>query len=174
MAQRAREVYRFSELPYHVVLVRDEAGGGQEAWTARVEGLPRCLARDQTADGRLERYRRRWRTGSRPPSRRATGRSRGPSPGTAAACYYGYPKDLHAERAYKADREDASLYGLITGTLAGAVGWQREDSTEEEALRLLSQASPGQAAARSRVIVVVVLPALAAIALLIIALQNGW
>src|SRR5215207_7191739 len=50
MPQSAREVDRFLELPYHIVLVRDESGGEEESWTARVEELPGCEARDKTPD----------------------------------------------------------------------------------------------------------------------------
>ena len=74
------------------------------------------------------------------------------------------------------------LNGLITGMLAGAVGWQRDgaieaaDSTSlprsfrrppEGWLRILPAAIIAN-------IVVVVLAALAAITLLIVALQDGW
>ena len=75
-----------------------------------------------------------------------------------------------------------SLNGLITGMLAGAVGWQREGVRGEGASEHLPDASRTQAPTRSSFlrtaiianIVVVVLAALAAIALLIVAWQNGW
>ena len=50
MAQSAREADRFLELPYHITLVRDEVGE-EESWTARVEELPGCEARDHTPEG---------------------------------------------------------------------------------------------------------------------------
>jgi antitoxin HicB len=183
MAQHAREIDRFLELPYHIVLVRDEDDGGEEAWTARVEELPGCEVRDQTADGAargISKAMEEWlaaalEKGNPVPEPRRT-------PPHSGRLLLRIPQGLHAELAYKADREDASLNGLITGMLAGAVGWQREEATEEEALRPLSDASPGQAGSRSRflplaivaTIVVVVVAALAAIALLIVAWQTGW
>jgi predicted HicB family RNase H-like nuclease len=183
MPQSARELDRFLELPYHIVLVREEAGGEKEAWTARVEELPGCEARDETADGAaraISKAMEDWLAaalgkGAAVPEPRRT-------PSQSGRLLLRIPQGLHAELAHKADREEVSLNGLITGMLAGAVGWQREDATEEAASRSLSEASPGSAGARSRFlpvaiianIVVIVLAALAAIALLIVALQNGW
>jgi predicted HicB family RNase H-like nuclease len=173
----------FLELPYHIVIVRDEAGGEEESWTARVEELPGCEARDKTADGAaraISKAMEDWvaaalEKGAPVPEPRRT-------PSHSGRLLLRIPQGLHAELAHKADREEVSLNGLITGMLAGAVGWQREDATEDAASRSLSEASPGPAGARSRFlpvaiianIVVVVLAALAAIALLIVALQNGW
>jgi predicted HicB family RNase H-like nuclease len=183
MAPSAREVDRFLELPYHIVLVRDDAGGEKESWTARVEELPACEARDETADGAARaiwKVMEDWvaaaleRGATVPEPRRA--------PSQSGRLLLRIPQGLHAELAHKADREEVSLNGLITGMLAGAVGWQREGVTEEGALESLPAAPPGHAAPRSRFmsvaiianIVVVALAALAAIALLIIAWQNGW
>ena len=93
------------------------------------------------------------------------------------------PKDLHAELARKADREEVSLNSLITAMLAGAVNWQRDDATGEAAfVESPIAAPPNEVATRSRFLsaailanlVVVVLAALAAIALLVVAWQNGW
>lgn len=172
MAPSARDVDRFLELPYHIVLVRDDAGGEKESWTARVEELPGCEARDETADGAaraISQVMEDWvaaaleKGATVPEPRRA--------PSQSGRLLLRIPQGLHAELAHKADREEVSLNGLITGMLAGAVGWQREGVSEHS-----------HAAARSRFmsvaiianIVVVALAALAAIALLIIAWQNGW
>ena len=183
MAQTAREVDRFLELPYHIVLVRDEAGGEQESWMARVEELPGCEARNRTADGAaraISKAMEDWlvdalEKGAAVPEPRRT-------PSQSGRLLLRIPQGLHAELAHKADREEVSLNGLITGMLAGAVAWQREDATDEPASSALSEASAGRAGARSRFlpmaivanIVVVVLAALAAIVLLVVALQNGW
>jgi predicted HicB family RNase H-like nuclease len=183
MPESAQELDRFLELPYHIVLVRDETGGEEETWTARVEELPGCEARDKSADGAaraVSKAMEDWlaaalEKGASVPEPRRT-------PSHSGRLLLRIPQGLHAELAHKADREEVSLNGLITGMLAGAVGWQREGVTEEGGLESLPEASPGHAAARSKFlpvaiianIVVVVLAALAAIALLIVAWQNGW
>jgi predicted HicB family RNase H-like nuclease len=182
MADTARDVDRFLELPYHIVLVRDEAGEEEESWTARVEELPGCEAREPSADGAaraISKAMEDWlaaalEKGAVVPEPRRT-------PSHSGRLLLRIPQGLHAELAHKADREEVSLNGLITGMLAGAVGWQREGGTEEEGLGSLPDASANHGA-RSRVlpaaiivnIVVVALAALAAIVLLIVALQNGW
>jgi predicted HicB family RNase H-like nuclease len=183
MAQSARELDRFLELPYHIALVRDNAGGEDESWTARVEELPGCEARDETADGAaraVSRAMEDWlaaalERGAAVPQPRRT-------PSQSGRLLLRIPQGLHAELAHKADREEVSLNGLITGMLAGAVGWQRDGVTEEDASGQLTGAPRSQAAARSRFlpvaiianIVVVALAAVAAIALLVLAWQNGW
>jgi len=183
MPESPRELERFLELPYHIVLVRDEAGEEQESWMARVEELPGCEARDQTADGAaraISKAMEDWlaaalEKGTTVPEPRST-------PSHSGRLLLRIPQGLHAELAHKADREEVSLNGLITGMLAGAVGWQREGLSEEEGSGSLPEAAPGRAAARSKFmrvaiianIVVVALAALAAIALLIVAWQNGW
>jgi predicted HicB family RNase H-like nuclease len=182
MPESAQELDRFLELPYHIVLVRDEAGGEKECWTARVEELPGCEARDETADGAaraVSKAMEEWlaaalEKGAAVPEPRRT-------PAQSGRLLLRIPQGLHAELAQKADREEVSLNGLITGMLAGAVGWRREGVAEEDALES-PEAPRRRAAARSKFlptaiivnIVVVVLAALAAIALLIVALQNGW
>jgi hypothetical protein len=88
------------------------------------------------------------------------------------------PQGLHAELAHRADTEEVSLNGLITGMLGGAVGWRREGGSDEAATGSPPDAPPG----RSRFlrlaivanIVVVAVAALAAIVLLVVAWQNGW
>jgi predicted HicB family RNase H-like nuclease len=185
MPQSAREeLGRFLELPYHIVLVRDEEGGGEEeSWTARVEELPGCEAHEKTADGAaraVSKAMEEWLTaalekGATVPEPRAT-------PSHSGRLLLRLPQGLHAELAQKADREEVSLNGLITGMLAGAVGWQREGVPGEGASEHLPDASRTQAPTRSSFlhtaiianIVVVVLAALAAIALLIVAWQSGW
>jgi predicted HicB family RNase H-like nuclease len=183
MPNSARELDRFLERPYHIVLVHDETGGDKESWAARVEELPGCEARAETADGAaraISKAMEDWlaaalEKGTTVPEPR-------PTPSHSGRLLLRIPQGLHAELAHKADREEVSLNGLITGMLAGAVGWQREGVTEEGALESLPEASPSHAAARSKFlpaaiianIVVVVLAALAAIVLLVVALQNGW
>jgi predicted HicB family RNase H-like nuclease len=182
MPQSGRELGQFLGLPYHITLVRDEVGGEKESWTARVEELPGCEARDETADGAaraVSKAMEDWlaaalEKGATVPEPRRT-------PSHSGRLLLRIPQDLHAELAQKADREEVSLNGLITGMLAGAVGWQREGTNQQGGFES-PEASAGGAAARSKFlsaaiianIVVVVLAALAAIALLIIAWQSGW
>jgi hypothetical protein len=79
------------------------------------------------------------------------------------------PTSLHEELARASDRDGVSLNQFITGVLASAVGWRREDGTEI--------ATPGEQKLRSRRmamllvanLVLVGLAALAAIAFLIAA-----
>jgi predicted HicB family RNase H-like nuclease len=180
--ESAEELDRFLELPYHIVLVRDETGE-EESWTARVEELPGCEASDKTADGAaraIAKAMEDWlaaaleKGATVPEPRRA--------PSHSGRLVLRIPQGLHAELAHKADKEEVSLNGLITGMLAGGVGWQREGVTEEGAFESQLDVPPSDAAARAKFlpvaiianIVVVVLAALAAIALLIIAWQNGW
>jgi antitoxin HicB len=182
MPQSARELGRFLEMPYHIVLVRDEEGGDKESWTARVEELPGCEARDETADGAaraISKAMEDWLAAAL--EKGATVPEPRPTSSHSGRLLLRIPQGLHAELAHKADREEVSLNGLITGMLAGAVGWQREGVAGEGSERL-PEGSRSQAPARSSFlrtaiianIVVVVLAALAAIALLIIAWQNGW
>jgi predicted HicB family RNase H-like nuclease len=183
MAETAREVDRFLELPYHIVLVRGASGDEKESWTARVEELPGCEAHEETPDAAaraISKAMEDWvaaaleKGATVPEPRRTTPQS--------GRLLLRIPQGLHAELAHKADREEVSLNGLITGVLAGAVGWQREGVTRDGASGSLPEASANHGAARSRFlpaaiianIVVVVLAALAAIVLLIVALQNGW
>jgi predicted RNase H-like HicB family nuclease len=183
MPNSARELGRFLELPYHIVLMRDETEGDEESWTARVEELPGCEARAETADRAaraISKAMEDWvaaalEKGTTVPEPRST-------PSHSGRLLLRIPQGLHAELAHKADREEVSLNGLITGMLAGAVGWQREGVTEEGGLESRPEVSPSHVAARSKFlpaaiianIVVVVLAALAAIVLLIVAWQHGW
>ena len=172
MAPSAPEVGRFLELPYHLTLVRDDAGGEKESWTARVEELPGCEARGDTADGAaraISKVMEDWiaaalEKGATVPEPRRT-------PSQSGRLLLRIPQGLHAELAHKADKEEVSLNGLITGMLAGAVGWQREGVSERRHAAARSRFLPTAIIAN---IVVVVVAALAAIALLIIAWQNGW
>ncbi len=79
------------------------------------------------------------------------------------------PTSLHEELAHASDREGVSLNQFITGVLASAVGWRREDGTEivpagEQKLR-----SGRMAMLLVANLVLVGLAALAAIAFLIAA-----
>ncbi|MFL5837538.1 MAG: type II toxin-antitoxin system HicB family antitoxin, partial [Solirubrobacteraceae bacterium] len=50
MGQRAPAAERLLKLPYHIVLVRDGEGDDERRWTARVQELPGCEARERTSE----------------------------------------------------------------------------------------------------------------------------
>jgi HicB family len=83
------------------------------------------------------------------------------------------PQSLHGALAETAEREGTSLNQLITGTLAGAIGWSDEDGNAPAGAATRTQASP---APRRRLLVllavnavVVGLAAASAVALLLVA-----
>jgi antitoxin HicB len=183
MAPPAPEVERFLALPYHIVIARDDADDNKEPWIARVEELPGCEAHHETADGAaraISKAMADWvadaleKGASVPEPRRA--------PSHSGRLLLRIPQGLHAELAHKADSEEVSLNGLITGVLAGAVAWQGDGTQPEGPPARSMAAAAGDDPARSRVlpvaiianIVIVLIAALAAIALLIAAWQKGW
>ena len=85
------------------------------------------------------------------------------------------PASLHDELANAAEREGVSLNALVTGALAGAVGW-RDPSGELREFRAESPAERPQWLRRVLVanVIVVGLAAVAAIALLIAAWSGGF
>jgi hypothetical protein len=81
------------------------------------------------------------------------------------------PATLHDDLARAAESEGVSLNQLITGVLAGAVGWRAQDG----------QAAPGETGSprTNRIVLianlaVLLVVAVAAIALLAIAWRDGW
>lgn len=180
MAQSAPEVERFLELPYHIVLVHDEKGGDDASWTARVEELPGCEARRPTSEEAaraIPNAMEDWlaaaleRGAEIPEPRRPSTHS--------GRLLLRLPQDLHAELARRAETEEVSLNGLITSLLAGTVGWRQNGAAAGVGLQRSRLEDPP---VRSRFLsvailanlVVVILAAIAAIVLLIVALQNGW
>jgi len=86
------------------------------------------------------------------------------------------PATLHDELAHAAEREGVSLNQFITGVLAGAVEWGSPDE------RAHARGQPAGASGAGRItrialavnFAVVLVAAAAAIALLVIAWQQGW
>lgn len=76
------------------------------------------------------------------------------------------PQTLHDELARAAESERVSLNQFITNALSAAIGWQRSPDLERRAPRWLS-------AAILTNIVIVVLAGIAAMILLLVALQQG-
>src|SRR5215203_7383472 len=175
----AREVERFLDLPYHIVLMRDEEGEDEAPWKARVEELPGCEAHAETSEEAaraIEKALEDWiaaalEKGSDVPEPKRQSNHSG-------RLLLRIPQTLHAELAHKADSEDTSLNGYITSVLAGAVSWQHNGHPHEGG----SGADETVDGSRPRVlsvaimtnIVAVAIAAIAAIVLLIDAWQHGW
>jgi antitoxin HicB len=174
-----REVERFLDLPYHIALMRDEEGGDEAPWKARVEELPGCEVREQTLDEAaraIEKAMEHWiaaaleKGADVPEPRRQSSHS--------GRLLLRIPQTLHAELAHRAESEDTSLNGFITSVLAGAMGWQQNGDPAAGG----STSAPESDAPRSRLlsvaimanIVVVAIAAIAAIVLLVVAWQQGW
>ena len=184
MGSRAQEAERLRRLPYHIVLMRDVEGDKERCWTARVQELPGCEARERTSeeaaraiyDAMEDWLDAALQKGAEIPEPRRPSTHSG-------RLLLRIPQDLHSEMARRAESEDVSLNGYITSLLAGTVGWpQHADpgraSSDGSALgprrgpptprpRFLSVAILAN-------IVVVLVVAIAAVVLLIGALQNGW
>jgi antitoxin HicB len=178
----AREVERLLDLPYHIVLMRDEEGEDEAPWKARVEEIPGCQAHAETSEEAaraIEKALEDWI---------ATALEKGedvPEPKRQSShsgrLLLRIPQTLHAELAHKAESEETSLNGFITSVLAGAVGWQQNGDFPAAGSRA---SAPGEepGSRRSRLlsvaiianIVVVAIAAIAAIVLLIVAWQQGW
>jgi DNA-binding CsgD family transcriptional regulator len=93
------------------------------------------------------------------------------------------PQSLHSELARAAEREGVSLNSLVTGALAGAVGWRDGGATNEAGRgeRPSAASSPAPADARrswqslalAANFAIVTLAAVLAIVLLVVAWQGG-
>jgi antitoxin HicB len=184
MGQRASAAERFLKLPYHIVLVRDAEGDDERRWTARVQELPGCEARERTSEEAaraISHAMEEWldaalRRGADIPEPRHASTHSG-------RLLLRIPQDLHSEMARRAEIEDVSLNGYITSLLAGTVGWPQTGDPTSAASDGSTPESPAAApAARPRFlsvalmanIVVVIAAGIAAVVLLVGALQNGW
>ncbi len=180
-ARRALDDYL--ALPYRISLQR---GSGTEngEWVAQVEELPGCLARAETPEKAARGARAAMRAwlqealdeGREIPEPRAAGHS--------GRLLLRMPQTLHAELARRADQEGVSLNQFLVGTLAGAMGWLREDGNPAnggdraggDPIPAPAPAAPPRLASVALVVnlIVVVVAAAVAIALLIAAWQSGW
>jgi predicted RNase H-like HicB family nuclease len=182
--QRAQEAERLLSLPYHIVLMRDSEGDKERCWTARVQELPGCETRERTSEEAaraISDAMERWvdaaleKGADIPEPRRPSTHS--------GRLLLRIPQDLHSELARKAESEDVSLNGYITSLLAGTVGWPQGGGNGSAAADGSVHGPAGGApTARPRFvsiaiianIVVVIVVAIAALVLLIGALQDGW
>src|SRR5215212_708030 len=183
MGQRAPAAERLLKLPYHIVLVRDAAGDDERRWTARVQELPGCEARERTSEEAaraISHAMEEWldaalqRGADIPEPRHASTHS--------GRLLLRIPQDLHSEMARRAEIEDVSLNGYITSLLAGTVGWPQTGDPSAASDGSTPESPAATAPARPRFlsvalmanIVVVIAAGIAAVVLLVGALQNGW
>jgi antitoxin HicB len=115
----------YLELPYEIVLVRDQDEEGNSGWVAEVEELPGCISQGATAEEALTNVRNAmvgWLSvaleeGLSIPDPRARSNYSG-------RFIVRVPQSLHAELARAAEREGVSLNQFVTNALASVVGWR--------------------------------------------------
>ena len=115
----------YLDLPYEVVLVRDQDVDGTAGWVAEVEELPGCVAQGKTPEEAVQHIRDAM-TGwlsvaiedglEIPPPRSQSGHS--------GRFVVRLPQSLHADLVRAAEREGVSLNQLVANVLASAVGWR--------------------------------------------------
>jgi len=115
----------YLQLPYHVVMVRDEAPDGSAAgWVAWVEELPGCVSQGETAEEAVSMIREAMElwleaaidAGDPVPLPR-------PAEGYSGRFVLRIPSSLHAALDAGARREGVSMNQYAAALLAGAVGW---------------------------------------------------
>lgn len=120
-----RTVEEYLDLPYQIVLVRDQDEAGRSGWVAEVEELPGCLSQGASPEEAVVHLRdamQGWLSVALEDGREI------PEPRNRST-YSGrlivrMPQSLHAELARAADQEGVSLNQFITTALAGAIGWR--------------------------------------------------
>jgi antitoxin HicB len=184
MGQRAPAAERLLKLPYHIVLVRDAKGDDERRWTARVQELPGCEARERTSEEAARAISHAMEEWLDAALERGADIPEPRHPSThSGRLLLRIPQDLHSEMARRAESEDVSLNGYITSLLAGTVGWpQRGDPTSAAPNGSTPESPAAAPSARPRFlsvaivanIVVVLAAGVAAVVLLVGALENGW
>jgi antitoxin HicB len=183
MHQHAPEAERLVRLPYHIVLVRDEEGDDERCWTARVEELPGCEVRERTSEEAARAISSAMEAWLDAALKEGTEIPEPRRPSThSGRLLLRMPQELHSEMARRAESEEVSLNVYITSVLAGTVGWPRNGQpagTANGSSRGLAEKDPPErprflSVAIMTNIVVLVVVAIAAVVLLVGALQNGW
>jgi antitoxin HicB len=184
MGQRAPAAERLLKLPYHIVLVRDADGDDERRWTARVQELPGCEVSERTSEEAARAISHAMEEWLDAALERGADIPEPRHPSThSGRLLLRIPQDLHSEMARRAEGEDVSLNGYITTLLAGTVGWPQSGDPASAAPGGSTPESPAAAPpTRSRFlsvaimanIVVVLAAGVAAVVLLVGALQNGW
>jgi RNA polymerase sigma-B factor len=172
-------VTQYVDRPYHIVLVR-EGDDVDAAWIARVDELPGCEARAQTADGATLAIRESMEAWI---SDALAKQQEIPEP-RAASTHSGrlnlrMPQSLHAAVARAAEQEDVSLNQFITGSLAAAVSWRQDNhgADDPEVPAAPEPERPSRRPWLGRALlanaVLLALAAIAALALLVIVLTQS-
>ena len=115
----------YVELPYHIILVRDEWEDGTVGWFAEVEELRGCMSQGATPDEAIERVRDAmlgWifvalEDGKDIPLPRSETHYSG-------RFLLRMPRGLHRDLARQAEREQTSLNQFVVALLAGATSWR--------------------------------------------------
>jgi RNA polymerase sigma-B factor len=178
-SSRTLDEASYFEQPYHIGLVKDDAGGG---WTAQVEELQGCEAHGKTADEaarRIEGAMHDWIADALA-NRREVPKPRSTS-SHSGRLLLRMPQSLHAELARAAEREEVSLNQFITSALASAVRWGRGDEPGGRSELPADEATEADAQPVRRgfrfvfiaYLVVLAVMAVVALALLVIAVRQG-
>ena len=122
MAKNAED---YLDLPYHIVLVRDETGDGDVGWVVSVSELPGCISQGDSPEEAVAQIRDAmlgWisvtlQDGGTVPEPRPEGEFSG-------RLLVRMPRSLHAALAYQASQDGASLNQHIVAALAAHVGYR--------------------------------------------------
>jgi antitoxin HicB len=116
----------YLDLPYHLVMVRDETpDGGLSGWVVWVEELPGCVSQGETPEDAIRMIREAmeaWIEAALdagdeiPPPREEAGFS--------GRFVLRIPSSLHAALDAGARREGVSMNQYAATLLAGAIGWK--------------------------------------------------
>jgi RNA polymerase sigma-B factor len=187
-SQKHAELTRFLARPYHVAVRSD-----RDQWSAVVEELPGCEARGASADEAVEHLKpvmERWLSvaleeGREIPPPATEGAKRKPAPSHSGRLLLRMPSELHQELSLAAEREHTSLNRFITDVLAASVAEEPPQAAPLDD-RLSGGPEPGRSSSSSPVgapralrvalatnLIVVVFAGVAALALLVLALQRG-
>jgi predicted HicB family RNase H-like nuclease len=189
-SQKNAELARYLALPYHVA-VRSERDGERSWWNAAVEELPGCEVRAESPERAVERLRpamERWLSEALSeqreiPTPSSEGGKRKAAPSHSGRFLLRMPSDLHQQLALAAEREHVSLNRFITDVLAESIAQEPTSSSAPDEPPPRVEAPTGAMAgtrgrralrvALATNLVMVVIAGLAALALLVLAVQRG-
>jgi RNA polymerase sigma-B factor len=187
---RTRVVRNHRDLPYHVLIFRDEGQAEGRGWTAHAQELPGCEAHGDTIEAAVRAI--EGAIDERIEDAVANGQEL-PEPRSAAS-YSGrlmlrMPRSLHAELSRAAERDDVSLNRFIAGSLQSALaapgraaGDDAEHAAGDGQAGRVSRRGPafgssGPGLLRLAIVInlIVVLTAgVVAVIVLLAASQHGW
>ncbi|MCC7364029.1 MAG: type II toxin-antitoxin system HicB family antitoxin [Dehalococcoidia bacterium] len=125
----------YLNLPYHIVMVRDDTGG-DPGWVIWVDELPGCISQGDSPEEATEMIRdamEGWLSVALeygddiPLPREETEHS--------GKFMVRLPRSLHRELADGARHEGVSLNQYVSTLLAGAVGWKQPKAAEKKRTR---------------------------------------